>query len=221
MASINHAPAGYNPPPLQKVVKKAPRKVSKKVSRVDTCECCGITRRVPISTKDKVKIHQTEEGAMCFGCASHFDLLTIAVFSQRNPRWLTPVQSKEKIDRLKESKFGLMLETRKFFSEPSGNILGIDFGDIVRLHRISLPENTEPTGDRTHTKIMHSVDIRIGGETITLFPYEVFPISWIDIMALKKDGDYTESFVCPDDPEGFFSPSEKMKQQLIVTFGNR
>lgn len=218
MASLNNAPAGYTPPVV--VVKKRRVKRETSSAMMGLCESCNIEGRLAstITRTKQVRIHDTYDGMLCDGCANHFEAYSAI---GRNVRVLNHIESNKKMELFKEYKYGLIMDTQSFGCVSSGNTVSIDFGDIFKLTRIGCSENLKPTGKREFAKMKYTVDIKVGGENLTLFPHEVMPIPWVEIMLMRKEGDYKECFVSSGDSEGFFSPSEEFKNQIQSMYGKR
>ena len=113
----------------------------------------------------------------------------------------------------------MILKTMRFGSNKTGRIFSVDFGDIFKVHRIGLDTEPEGTSDDVHKRF--TIDILVGQEPLTLYLHEVMPIPWVEIMLLRKEKAYLESYLSNDDKEGYFKPTDEYKAELINKFGNR
>lgn len=218
MAKLEGIASGFTPPPPEPV-KKKPRKKSSFSCRV--CDCCGYSfEGTPYRTGKRFAIVPDGEDAdetICVGCFTNFGMGDAYAHGIHPPE--TYQESQHKLERITEAKYVTILKTQTFVGEKTGRSFTVEFGDVFRAKRIGT--TGEPDGSREYSQRMHTIDIQVGEETLTLFTHEIGVITWVEIMQGRQDGCYIESFLSPDDKDGYFTPTDEFKADLIATFGNR
>lgn len=125
----------------------------------------------------------------------------------------------EKLDKLRKEKYLLVLKTQGFVS-PSGLKFTVELGDVFPVGRIGA-SSIEPVGHPTswsYTKSLFTATINVAGCELVLYPHEFGSMSFLEIMVLRKDGEYMEAYLTPDDTAGYFTPTPEVKKMIKNTF---
>lgn len=208
MATLQGIKSGFTPPsPMQ------PKK-SKSVIGI-TCDCCGFNFQGTQFQSNKRFVEIDDGVRVCKGCFTFFDMGGFDMYRISSPE--TYQESKEKLGRIRKDKYVIMLKTQNFSGIKTGMSFAVEFGDIFLATRVG--SFSEPDGTSKTCKDLHTIDIQVGQEVLTLFTHEVGVVSWLDIMQFRKDGDYIESYLSPDDLNGYFTPTDECREALKNMFG--
>lgn len=209
MANFNKSDGSLRPPPPKPKVKRKPRKVE-----YETCRACGFQMRLTAKFK---MVNEALDG-MCLGCAKHFGLDQVWGMGSTNMPYETTL---EHLNEIEEAKHIIVTKSGNFGVENTGDMLGVDFGDIFEVARVGASEDMKPTGQWDYAMKAFTISIKINGHDLVLFPHEVMPIHWIAIMELKKSGDYCEAYLSTEDSSGYWKPSDEMKAEMNSAYGDR
>jgi len=153
---------------------------------------------------------------MCSGCAKHFGHGD--VWGMTGSTDLSFEDTIEKMNEIEEAKHILIMKSANFGVPESGDMVGVDFGDIFAVSRVGT--ETKPTGKWDYARLAYSVSIKINGNDLVLFLHEVAPMNWIKLMELKKSGEYEEAYLSTEDQSGYWKPSDETKASIVNQFGN-
>lgn len=186
--------------------KPKPRKKSTPVKKV--CEACGF--EATIRTKQGRHINDT---GLCLGCTTFFGGAFPGVTNFGHEGTV------ERLEQCAEEKHVIILKSGSFVDQSSGDRLSVDFGDIFPVNRVG--SDRKPDGKVTDAMDRFTIDVLVNNRPLKLLPHEFAAIPWVTIMLYKKEGDYSEAFLGPNDKTGYFAPTDEVKAMITNAFGER
>ena len=207
MAHLEGTNAGLVPYELEKPKREKPAEIL----TIPHCDACGGV----IQSNKKTRQPRSIDG-WCLHCVKMFGRDSVALRGVTN---LEPADASKRMELLRESQWGLVLR-RGSFGLPDGRMLTIEPGDIfkiARAGRVTTDEDEVCTWDRT--RLMFSAEISIVGMPLLLWPHEVSGISLMSVMAMKKTGEIEECFMSTEDENGYFKPTDSVREMIYAVFG--
>ncbi len=208
----------------QELIKKEIKKTKKgrpRKPRVGECICCGNKfkeRLVDIDMNDyqdtsklldEFDLYELED-FLCDSCKSFWDP------KFRKDTW-EPRSAFKRLKQLKEKGYAISLGNNTF-STPSGNNISIEIGDVFLVARNGIDLLEQEQSSNIKAKDLFSIDIMIGHEKLTLFPWEVGSISWLEIQLELREKQYNVVYLNDTDIEGYYEPVPEVREMLNNTF---
>lgn len=206
MASLDGATAGLVPPARKK--RERPEKRER-----EKCFACGSPMPLRRPERWRDPFHGLEQSSkdepQCLEC---FKILQCT-------RVDSTTAALEKLDAIREAGMVVIMQSGAF-GDAKGTV-AVDFGDVFKVSRVGLQSG--PASEPDYHKSMEAitVDISIGGATLTLWPHEVAAMPWVTLMQLHKDGDYEIAYVAQEDQEGYYKLTAAAREKVEAAFGKR
>jgi len=207
---------------IEEAVKKRGRK---RKPRNTECIYCGNKKKETIvdldiddfenvsDLLDEIDLEE-EYKYMCDSCRTFWGKGKYGTISPPCNGW-EPLDAIERINKAANLGYVSILKTQTF-AAPSGNHVEIEFGDVFPVARAGAAYSSG-----VPAKDYYSIDIMVGADKLTLFPWEFDTISWFEIMREVKDGTYTATYLGSEDLVGYFEPVPEIRELLKNTFGDR
>ncbi len=133
-----------------------------------------------------------------------------------------PEDALEKMAKLREAKWGMLLRSTSFAVANGGASIAIEAGDVFPVQRAGNAEirDTKSSCSKDRTWALFTATIQIGQHELTLFPHEISAMAWLTVMELRREGELVEQFVSADDKQGHFTPSPQLRAEINEVFGH-
>lgn len=127
----------------------------------------------------------------------------------------------ERLRAVQESGFIIALRSLHLGS-PDGGGLAIDMGDIFPVSHVAIdPDQLAGQVSKERTYKLFTLPLQIDRFQTRLFGHEFDGISLERVMAMRRAGEITESFVSCNDKVGHFTPRADIAELVASTFGAR
>lgn len=201
MARINGELGGFQPP----VFVPAPPPKRRKLPESDReCPCCNTVETM--SASKRMRIEERRDGDDADLCEKCWRLYSAPMGRIIWDDWQT---AQRKIEEARRYEWVLCL-TSQTFGGSNGAALTIEVGDVYKVAR---------TGGRYDSTASNTIDISLGGVSITLWPHEFSPLSMTQILLMVGDGEMTNAFITDTDDTGYWCPTEEVRQQISDMYG--
>ncbi len=150
---------------------------------------------------------------------SHCQLMFGHPALMRGSTNLSPSEALARLQSVQDKGYFIVLR-QLVLATTDGAIVIVEPGDIFPMRFMAANPTDEPgTVSKERTKRLFTLPIQIGRYQTVLYPHEFDGIGLDRVMAMRRAGEISETFISADDTTGHFTPKPELVEMIKAAFG--